>query len=386
MSTVTLPPDAPGEAEPRPAPLLEVDGLVVEFATSDGVVRAVDGLSWHVDAGETLAVVGESGSGKSVSSLAVMGLLQTPPARVVGGAVRFAGTDLLQLPRAEHRAYCGEHVAMVFQDALAALNPVYTVGFQLTEALVARKGTSRREARRRAIELLDLVRVPSARQRVKEFPHQFSGGMRQRVVLAMALAMDPQVLIADEPTTALDVTVQAQIMALLAEIQAERQMALVLITHDLGVVASVADRVTVMYAGRAVEQAPVLETFHQPSHPYTAALLRSVPRLDGELGDDAELDVIPGRPPELVDLPPGCSFHPRCPRALDLCRVDPPPALRLVGPAQRAACHVAEAQLADSAAEHAAVAASAPEDVAPTRSGARPRAQDPDGDQEVPGG
>ncbi|WP_331714349.1 ABC transporter ATP-binding protein [Auraticoccus cholistanensis] len=330
-------------------PLLEVEDLVVEFATSDGVVRAVDGLSWSVSAGETLAVVGESGSGKSVSSLAVMGLLQTPPARIVRGSVRFRGTDLLSLPRAEHRRYCGDHVAMVFQDALAALNPVYTVGFQLTEALVARTGTSRREARRRAVELLDLVRVPNAAQRVRDYPHQFSGGMRQRVMIAMALALDPQVLIADEPTTALDVTVQAQIMTLLAEIQAERQMALVLITHDLGVVASVADRVTVMYAGRAVEQAPVLDAFTRPAHPYTAALLRSVPRLEALPGEDedAELAVIPGRPPELVALPPGCSFHPRCQRSVAGCRVDPGPALRLVAPGRRAACHLAEEQLAD---------------------------------------
>ncbi|MDQ2844811.1 MAG: ABC transporter ATP-binding protein [Actinomycetota bacterium] len=324
--------------------MLEVTDLVVEFVTPDGAVRAVDGLTYSVDAGQTLAIVGESGSGKSVSSLAVMGLLQMPPARIPSGSIRFNGTDLLTLSRRQHRSYCGEHVGMVFQDALAALNPVYTVGWQLTEALRARHGLSHRKASARAIELLDMVKVPAARQRVTEYPHQFSGGMRQRVMIAMALAMDPEVLIADEPTTALDVTVQAQIMQLLAEIQAERQMALILITHDLGVVATVADDVTVMYAGRAVEQAPVLEVYGRPAHPYTRALLRSIPRLDHKGGD---LEVIPGRPPDLLAMPAGCPFHPRCEMAQDICRTGSPPPKVNLPDGQSAACHFAGEVLTD---------------------------------------
>ncbi|MBO0611255.1 ABC transporter ATP-binding protein [Myceligenerans salitolerans] len=311
------------------APLLEVRDLAVEFRTAEGTVRAVDGLSYRVDAGRTLAVVGESGSGKSVSSLAVMGLLPDG-ARVSRGQVLLAGEDLLTLSRREHRDRCGDRVAMVFQDALAALNPVHTVGYQLTEALRARRGLSRRDAARRAVELLDLVRVPNARGRVKDHPHQFSGGMRQRVMIAIALAMDPDVLIADEPTTALDVTVQAQVLRLLAEIQAERRMGLVLITHDLGVVAGVADDVTVMYAGRVVERAPVRDTFRAPAHPYTRALLRSIPSAasGGPQGADARrprLSVIPGRPPSPAALPAGCAFHPRCDLAGDLCRSERPP-------------------------------------------------------------
>lgn len=325
-------------------PLLEVDRLAVEFSTADGVVRAVNGVSFDVAAGETLAIVGESGSGKSVTAQAVMGLLQMPPAKITGGEIRFRGQNMLELSRKKHRAVCGEHIAMVFQDALAALNPVYSVGWQLTEALAARRGMSRRDAHRRAVELLDLVRVPNAAQRVREYPHQFSGGMRQRVMIAMALAMEPEVLIADEPTTALDVTVQAQIMRLLAEIQAERSMGLILITHDLGVVADVADQVTVMYAGRAVEQADALQTFGSPAHPYTKALLRSIPRLDRK---GQELEVIGGRPPELTNIPAGCPFHPRCRYAQDTCRSDPgPPVVTLDGD-HRSACHFAKEVMAD---------------------------------------
>ncbi|MFI9486849.1 ABC transporter ATP-binding protein [Promicromonospora sp. NPDC052451] len=316
-------------------PLLEVTDLAVEFRTPAGTVRAVDGLSYRVEAGRTLAIVGESGSGKSVSSLAVMGLLPDT-ARITRGTARLAGTDLLTLSRKEHRAYCGDRVAMVFQDALAALNPVHTVGYQLTEALRARQGLSRADARTRAVELLDLVKVPNAKARVKEYPHQFSGGMRQRVMIASALAMDPDVLIADEPTTALDVTVQAQVLRLLAEIQAERRMGLVLITHDLGVVAGVADDVTVMYAGRAVEQAPVEPLYRAPAHPYTRALLRSIPSASGT----GRLPVIPGRPPSPAAMPAGCPFHPRCDAAQDVCRTDAPP---LAHPAEgrTSACHFA---------------------------------------------
>ncbi|MDN5726936.1 MAG: ABC transporter ATP-binding protein, partial [Propionibacteriales bacterium] len=246
--------------------------------------------------------------------------------------------------RKQHRAMCGDHVAMVFQDALAALNPVYSVGWQLTEALVGRGRMSRRDAKVRAVELLDLVKVPNAKQRVREYPHQFSGGMRQRVMIAMALALEPEVLIADEPTTALDVTVQAQIMRLLAEIQAERDMGMVLITHDLGVVADVADHVTVMYAGRAVEQASALDAFARPAHPYTKALLRSIPRLDRK-GQD--LEVIAGRPPELTAIPPGCPFSPRCRYAKDPCREGAPPATTEPAPGRSAACHFTEEVMAD---------------------------------------
>jgi len=329
-------------------PLLEVEDLAVEFRTRDGVVAAVDGLSFTVTAGRTLAIVGESGCGKSVSALAVMGLLG-PTAWVTRGAVRFRGNDVLALPPKERRAFAGDHVAMVFQDALAALNPVHTVGYQLTEALRVRRGVGRGEARRRAIELLDMVKVPRAADRIRDYPHQFSGGMRQRVMIAAALALDPQVLIADEPTTALDVTVQAQILRLLAEIQAERHMGLVLITHDLGVVASVADDVTVMYAGHAVEQASVQEIFAAPAHPYTRALLRAMPRLaaggptSDPVSDRAQggrLAVIPGRPPRPGEVPNGCPFHPRCDAALDTCRTVPPPLVELPG-GRSSLCHVA---------------------------------------------
>ena len=326
------------------APLLEVDDLAVEFHTSDGVVAAVDGLSYTVTAGRTLAIVGESGCGKTVSSLAVMGLLG-PTARITRGAIKFGGTDLLALPAKARRTYAGEHVAMVFQDALAALNPVHTVGYQLTEVLRVRRGVGRSDTRRRAIELLDLVKVPRAVDRIRDYPHQFSGGMRQRVMIAAALAMDPEVLIADEPTTALDVTVQAQVLRLLAEIQAERRMGLVLITHDLGVVATVADDVTVMYAGHAVEQASVQEIFAAPAHPYTRALLRAMPSL--EAGDatsskarGGRLDVIPGRPPRPGEVPLGCPFNPRCDAVLDVCRTTPPPLVELPG-GRTSLCHVA---------------------------------------------
>ena len=337
--TSTAPPD---HRQLDVAPLLAVEDLAVEFRTGDGVVDAVDGLSYTVTAGRTRAIVGESGCGKSVSSLAVMGLLG-PTGRVTRGTVIFRGTDLLALPPKQRRTYVGEHVAMVFQDALAALNPVHTVGYQLTEVLRVRRGMGRGDARRRAIELLDMVKVPRAVDRIRDYPHQFSGGMRQRVMIAAALAMDPEVLIADEPTTALDVTVQAQILRLLAEIQAERHMGLVLITHDLGVVAAVADDVTVMYAGHAVEQATVHEIFAAPAHPYTRALLRAMPRLaDGPSSgqEGGRLDVIPGRPPRPGEVPLGCPFHPRCDAVLDVCRTTPPPLVVLPG-GRSSLCHVA---------------------------------------------
>ncbi|WP_345709494.1 ABC transporter ATP-binding protein [Kitasatospora paranensis] len=321
--------------------MLEVDDLHVEFRTSRGTVRAVNGLSYTLHAGETLALLGESGSGKSVAAQAVMGLLPTPPARITRGAVRLHGRDLLQLPDSEHRKLRGTKIAMVFQDALSALNPVLTVGTQLSEMFRVHRGLRRKEARTKAIELMDRVRIPAAARRADDYPHQFSGGMRQRVMIAMALALDPDIVIADEPTTALDVTVQAQIMRLLAELQQETAMGLLLITHDLGVVASVADRITVMYAGRAVEESDAPPLYTAPAHPYTLGLLNSVPRLDRP---GQRLHPIPGTPPDLADPPTGCAFHPRCPQTQTRCTHEIP-ALLPVGPPpgkRRSACHFTE--------------------------------------------
>lgn len=260
--------------------LLEVRDLQVEFRTRDGVAKAVNGVSYGVDAGETLAVLGESGSGKSVTAQAVMGILDMPPGRITGGEILFQGRDLLKLKEEERRKVRGAEMAMIFQDALSSLNPVLTVGDQLGEMFVVHRGMSRKDARANAVELMDRVRIPAARERVKQYPHQFSGGMRQRIMIAMALALEPALIIADEPTTALDVTVQAQVMDLLAELQREYRMGLILITHDLGVVADVADRIAVMYAGRIVESAPVHDIYKAPAHPYTKGLLESIPRLD----------------------------------------------------------------------------------------------------------
>jgi oligopeptide transport system ATP-binding protein len=318
--------------------LLEVDGLSVEFGTDHGTVRAVRDVSWHLDEGETLAILGESGSGKSVSAQAIMGILESPPARVTSGAIRFRGSDLLTLPKDEQRAVRGAQISMVFQDALSALNPVFTVGSQIAEMFRVHRGTSKKEALEKAAELMDRVRIPGARSRVKDYPHQFSGGMRQRVMIAMALALDPAVIIADEPTTALDVTVQAQIVDLLLELQRENGMGIVLITHDLGVVAETADRVAVMYAGRIVETGAIDDVFTRPAHPYTVGLMNSIPRVD-QVGD--RLSPIVGSPPSLAAIPPGCAFHPRCPRAQDVCRVDDPALLPVV-PGRRSACHFAK--------------------------------------------
>jgi oligopeptide transport system ATP-binding protein len=317
--------------------LLEVEDLRVEFRTTDGTANVLNGVSYHVDAGETLAVLGESGSGKSVTAQTIMGILDTPPAVVRGGQVRFHGEDLMAARANRRMEVRGEGIAMIFQDALSALNPVFTVGFQIEEQLTVRRGMSRGDARTRAIELLDLVKIPNARSRVKNYPHEFSGGMRQRAMIAMSLALDPELLIADEPTTALDVTVQAQIMDLLRDIQRERDMGLILITHDLGVVAEVADRIAVMYAGRIVEQSDVYSLFRNPGHPYTEALLASLPRLDLK---GRELTVIKGLPPSLARIPSGCPFHPRCPRARDVCSTDVPEFHRLPGN-RFSACHFA---------------------------------------------
>ncbi|MGW9401477.1 ABC transporter ATP-binding protein [Streptomyces sp. NPDC055642] len=315
--------------------LLEVRDLHVEFHTRDGVARAVNGVSYGVDAGETLAVLGESGSGKSVTAQAIMGILDIPPGRITGGEVVFQGRDLLKLREDERRRIRGAEMVMIFQDALSSLNPVLTVGDQLAEMFTVHRGMSRKEARARAIELMDRVRIPAARERVRQYPHQFSGGMRQRIMIAMALALEPALIIADEPTTALDVTVQAQVMELLAELQREYHMGLILITHDLGVVADVADRIAVMYAGRIVESAPVHDIYKAPAHPYTRGLLDSIPRLDQK---GQELYAIRGLPPNLMNIPPGCAFHPRCPLARDVCRTDEPP-LYEVSPTRGSACH-----------------------------------------------
>ncbi|WP_330342815.1 ABC transporter ATP-binding protein [Streptomyces sp. NBC_00557] len=315
--------------------LLEVRDLHVEFRTRDGVARAVNGVSYEVDAGETLAVLGESGSGKSVTAQAVMGILDMPPGRITGGRILFRGRDLLGMKEEERRRIRGAGMAMIFQDALSALNPVLSVGDQLGEMFVVHRGMSRRDARARAVELMERVRIPAAAQRVRDYPHQFSGGMRQRIMIAMALALEPALIIADEPTTALDVTVQAQVMDLLAELQREYRMGLILITHDLGVVADVADRIAVMYAGKIVESAPVRDLYKAPAHPYTRGLLDSIPRLDQK---GRQLYAIRGLPPNLMDIPPGCSFHPRCPLARDVCRTDEPP-LYQVSEVRGSACH-----------------------------------------------
>ena len=317
------------------APLLEVDDLHVEFRTREGVAKAINGVSYDVHAGETLAVLGESGSGKSVTAQTIMGILDMPPGHITGGEIRFHGKDMLRMSKEERRKIRGQKIAMIFQDALSALNPVYSVGFQLAEMFTVHRGMSRKAAKAKAIELMDQVRIPAAKDRVNDFPHQFSGGMRQRIMIAMALALDPELIIADEPTTALDVTVQAQVMDLLAELQRERNMGLILITHDLGVVADVADKIAVMYAGRIVEEAPVRDLYRQPAHPYTKGLLESIPRLDHK---GHELYAIKGLPPNLMRIPSGCAFNPRCPYAQDVCRSEIPPLYEVPG-GRGSACH-----------------------------------------------
>lgn len=324
-----------GGAVAGAAPLLALDDLHVEFRTRDGVAKAVNGVSLTVNEGQTLAVLGESGSGKSVTAQAVMGIVDSPPGFVTGGRVLFRGTDLLTLDEDERREYRGDRIAMIFQDALSALNPVFTVGDQIGEMFRVHRGMSRKASMAKAVELMDRVRIPAAKERVKDYPHQFSGGMRQRIMIAMAIALDPDVLIADEPTTALDVTVQAQIMELLAQIQRDSNMGMILITHDLGVVADVADEIAMMYAGRVVEQASVMDFYARPAHPYSEGLLRSIPRVDSKGG---ELDAIHGLPPTLTALPRGCAFNPRCDYAQDTCRERVPPYVE-VAPGHSSACH-----------------------------------------------
>jgi peptide/nickel transport system ATP-binding protein len=302
-------------------PLLSVEQLRVSFETDDGIVHAVDGVSYQVEIGKTLGIVGESGSGKSVSSLTTLGLTRGPRTRIDGRMV-FGGRDLVALPDAELRRVRGNEIAMIFQDPLSSLHPFYRVGWQLIEAVLAHRKVSKSAARARAIELLELVGIPDPQRRVDQYPHEFSGGMRQRAMIAMALVNEPQLLIADEPTTALDVTVQAQILALLNDLQKRLGMAIIIITHDLGVVAEIADEIAVMYAGRIVEYATTQEIFSSPQHPYTWGLLRSIPRLDIPRGE--ELVPIAGRPPSLINRPSGCYFHPRCPYVQDEHRrIDP---------------------------------------------------------------
>ena len=319
-------------------PLLEVRELQTHFFTDDGVVRAVDGVSYAIRAGETLAVVGESGSGKSVTALSILRLVASPPGRIVGGGIRFRGRDLLSLSEAEMRAIRGKEISMIFQEPMTSLNPVYSCGEQIIEVVMLHDRVDRAAARSRAIDMLGLVGIPSPEQRVDEYPHQMSGGMRQRVMIAMALACRPALLIADEPTTALDVTIQAQILDLLQRLRQELGMAVLLITHDLGVVAETADRVAVMYAGQVVEYCSVRDTFRATRHPYTAGLLASLPKLGA---DRDRLRVIPGHVPDPTRFPHGCRFHPRCPIAVERCRTEMP-TLRDVGGGHLARCFRAE--------------------------------------------
>lgn len=299
------------------APLLEVRDLQTHFHGRAGVAKAVDGVSFSIRAGETLALVGESGCGKSVTAFSILRLVADPPGRIVGGEIRFEGRDLLKLVAAAMRALRGDRIAMIFQEPMTSLNPVFTIGEQIIEAVRLHRPVSKQAARDRAIELLNLVGIPEAARRVDEYPHRLSGGMRQRAVIAMALACEPALLIADEPTTALDVTIQAQILDLIDDLKARLGMAVLLITHDLGVVAQHSQRVAVMYAGRIVEQATTAQLFAQPLHPYTRGLLASIPRPGA--GGEARLNEIPGLVPALTDMPAGCAFRPRCPQATDRC-------------------------------------------------------------------
>jgi peptide/nickel transport system ATP-binding protein len=322
-------------------PLLEVENLQTHFRTPAGVVRAVDGVSFHIDAGETLAIVGESGCGKSVTSLSILRLVPTPPARH-GGAIRFLGRDLLTLPEPEMRDIRGNEISMIFQEPMTSLNPVLTVGRQIGETLRLHQGMNAKQAEDRAVEMLTLVGIPAPARRVREYPHQLSGGMRQRVMIAMALACNPKLLIADEPTTALDVTIQAQILDLMREMKARLGSAIMLITHDLGVVAEMAARVVVMYAGRKVEEGSAVAIFKRPLHPYTQGLLGAVPKLGSSLehGGRSKLSEIPGLVPSLRQPIVGCAFASRCPMVQDVCR-RVAPAIEDKEPGHSAACHFA---------------------------------------------
>ena len=304
-------------------PLLQVEDLRVQFRTDDGVVQAVDGVSFALDEGETLGIVGESGSGKSVTNLAILGLIPQPPGKIAGGRALFRGDDLLKMHARQLARIRGYRIAMIFQDPLTSLNPFLTIAEQLTEVTRLHLKHTRQQALKHAIEMLERVGIAGAGRRVFDYPHQFSGGMRQRVMIAMALSCKPHILIADEPTTALDVTIQAQILELMKELQQQEGTAIILITHDLGVVANVCRRVNVMYAGKFVEEAKTDDLFAQPRHPYTLGLLESIPRLSGPGSD--RLTPIPGQPPDLIRLPQGCSFRPRCPFSVEKCGTEFPP-------------------------------------------------------------
>jgi oligopeptide/dipeptide ABC transporter ATP-binding protein len=317
-------------------PLLEIQDLHTEFRTGSGVVRAVDGISYAVDPGETVAIVGESGSGKSVGALSILRLIPDPPGRVTQGKVMFAGRDLLRLSEEEMREVRGGEIGMVFQEPMTSLNPVLTIGRQLTETVEQHRGADRAAAQKRAQELLAMVGIADPVRRLKQYPHQLSGGMRQRVMIAIALACDPKLIIADEPTTALDVTIQAQILELMKDLTRRLGIALIIITHNLGVVARYATRVNVMYAGRIVESGPAVAIYHRPKHPYTVALLRSVPRLDRPR--QARLDPVDGQPPDLTRLDDGCSFRPRCRFAVAACAAARPPLVATDSPDHHAAC------------------------------------------------
>jgi oligopeptide/dipeptide ABC transporter ATP-binding protein len=318
--------------------LLKIEGLQTHFFTEAGTVRAVDGVSLSVRKGETLGIVGESGCGKSVTALSVLRLIPNPPGKIVSGNIYLEGRDLLQLPEDEMRKVRGASISMIFQEPMTSLNPVFTVGDQIAEGIRLHQGLSKRESWNKAIEMLRLVRIPDPDRRVKEYPHQMSGGMRQRVMIAMALSCNPQLLIADEPTTALDVTIQAQILELLNQLKAELGMAVMLITHDLGVVADTAARVMVMYAGRVVEEAPVMELFTNPKHPYTQGLLNSIPRIE-KAERRPRLQAIPGMVPDMLDLPKGCKFQARCPKLFEPCAGEEPP-LKEIAANHRVRCYL----------------------------------------------
>jgi oligopeptide transport system ATP-binding protein len=315
--------------------LLQVDNLKTQFFTQDGVVKAVNGVSFRLMSGETLGIVGESGCGKSITAMSIMRLIPQPPGKIVDGQVLFQGKDILKMSDEQVRDIRGNDIAMIFQDPMTSLNPVLTINRQISESLELHKGMNKSEARARAVELLKMVGIPNAEQRVDQYPHQFSGGMRQRVMIAMALSCDPLVLIADEPTTALDVTIQAQILDLMRKLQQERGTAVMLITHDLGVVAGMSDRINVMYAGAVAETAETEELFANPRHPYTLGLLNSIPRLD--MRTKQKLDPIRGLPPDLIDLPDMCPFSPRCDFSEEICERKAP-ALRDVGPGHQVSC------------------------------------------------
>lgn len=319
--------------------VLEVEDLYVEFKTRDGLARAVNGVSFTVERGQTIAILGESGSGKSVTAQAVMGILDTPPARIAGGSIRLLGRELIGLEEDEYRKIRGKQIAMIFQDALSALNPVISVGEQISEMFRIHQGLDKASAREASIEVMKHVKIPGAAERFGDYPHQFSGGMRQRIMIAMMIALKPLVLIADEPTTALDVTVQSQIMDLLEELKEETNMGLILITHDLGVVADVAQRISVMYAGRTMEKGSVDEIYTNTANPYTYGLLQSIPKIDQRV---ERLPAIKGLPPSLYSVPDGCAFNPRCPMATDKCRAGDPPDLVEVSPDHSSRCWYAQ--------------------------------------------